>query len=59
MGVAPLVQHILIERRRLMQNGCIVSFNGKLNDERLDEQRFETPQHVKTTTAWRSDYNEI
>ena len=43
-----------------MQNGYIESFNGKLRDECLNEQWFETLHQARTTiAAWRRDYNEV
>jgi putative transposase len=42
-----------------MQNGLIESFNGKLRDECLNEQWFETLHQARTTiAAWRRHYNE-
>ena len=43
-----------------MQNGYIESFNGKLRDECLNEQWFETLLQARSTiAAWRRDYNEV
>ncbi len=43
-----------------MQNGYIVSFNGKFRDECLNEHWFETLSQVRTTISeWRQDYNEV
>ena len=54
------IRHLLIEPGKPMQNGYIESFNGKLRDECLNEQWFETLQQARTTiAAWRRDYNEV
>ena len=43
-----------------MQNGYIESFNGKLRDECLNEQWFQTLQQARFAIAvWRRDYNEV
>ncbi len=53
------VRHLLIEPGKPMQNAFIESFNGKLRDECLNEQWFETLQQARSTIAvWRRDYNE-
>ncbi len=53
------IRHLLIEPGKPMQNGFIESFNGKLRDECLNEQWFETLHQARTTiAAWRRDYNE-
>jgi putative transposase len=53
------IRHLLIEPGKPMQNGYIESFNGKLRDECLNEQWFETLHQARTTiAAWRRDYNE-
>ncbi len=50
----------LIDPGRPMQNAFIESFNGRLRDECLNEQWFETLQQARTTVAeWRRDYNEV
>ena len=54
------IRHLLIEPGKPMQNGYIESFNGKLRDECLNEQWFETLHQARTTiAAWRRDYNEV
>jgi len=54
------VRHILIEPGRPMQNGYIESFNGKLRDEFLNDNWFQTLQQARSaTTIWRQDYNEV
>jgi putative transposase len=54
------IRHILIEPGRSMQNGYIESFNGKLRDECLNDQWFETLQQARSAVAlWRQDYNEV
>jgi putative transposase len=53
------IRHLLIEPGKPMQNGYIESFNGKLRDECLNEQWFETLHQARVTiAAWRRDYNE-
>jgi len=43
-----------------MQNAFIESFNGKLRDECLNEQWFETLAQARAAiAAWRRDYNEV
>ena len=42
-----------------MQNGYVESFNGKLRDECLNENMFETLIEAKILVErWRKDYNE-
>ncbi|MBK6787717.1 MAG: transposase [Betaproteobacteria bacterium] len=54
------MRHLLIEPGKLMQNGCIESFNGKFRDECLNEHWFQTLQQARETIAhWRRDYNEV
>jgi putative transposase len=54
------IRHLLIEPGKPMQNGYIESFNGKLRDECLNEQWFETLHQARVTVAaWRRDYNEV
>ena len=54
------IRHLLIEPGKPMQNGYIESFNGKLRDECLNEQWFETLHQSRVTiAAWRRDYNEV
>ena len=41
-----------------MQNGFIVSFNGRLRDERLNAMLFSSLSHARAVLAiWRADYN--
>jgi putative transposase len=43
-----------------MQNAFIESFNGRLRDECLNEQWFESLHQARTTVAsWRRYYNEV
>jgi len=54
------IRHLLIDPGKPMQNGLIESFNGKLRDECLNEQWFETLHQARSTIAtWRRDYNEV
>jgi len=54
------IRHVLIDPGKPMQNAFIESFNGKLRDECLNEQWFETLAQARTTiAAWRRDYNEV
>jgi len=54
------IRHLLIEPGRPMQNAFIESFNGKLRDECLNEQWFETLAQARAVLAsWRRDYNEV
>ena len=54
------IRHLLIDPGKPMQNAFIESFNGKLRDECLNEQWFETLAQARTTiAAWRRDYNEV
>lgn len=54
------IRHLVIEPGKPMQNGYIESFNGKLRDECLIEQRFETLLESRATVAARrQDYNEV
>lgn len=42
------------------QNGFIESFNGKLRDELLNEEVFESLNHARKLLArWRTDYNTV
>lgn len=48
-----------IQPGKPMQNGTIESFNGKLRDECLNENMFETLLEAKVLVErWRRDYNE-
>lgn len=48
-----------IQPGKPMQNGYIESFNGKLRDECLNENMFETLAEAKVLVErWRKDYNE-
>ena len=54
------IRHILIEPGRPMHNGYIESFNGKLRDEFLNDNWFQTLRQTRSATAiWRQDYNEV
>ena len=54
------VRHIFIQPGRRMQNSYIVGFNGKLREECLNEQWFETlPQARERIAEWRRNYNEV
>ena len=54
------VRHILIEPGRPMHNVYIESFNGKLRDEFLNDNWFQTLNQARSATAiWRQDYNEV
>ena len=54
------IRHILIQPGRPMQNGYIESFNGKIRDESLNEQRFQSlPEDRNCIAEWRKDYNEV
>ena len=54
------IRHLLIDPGKPMQNAFIESFNGRLRDECLNEQWFETLQQARTTIAeWRRDFNEV
>ncbi|TAN24602.1 MAG: transposase [Acidobacteria bacterium] len=45
---------------RLMQNGFIESFNGRMRDECLNLHEFATVPHLRAVvTAWRADYNQV
>ena len=49
-----------IEPGKPMQNGFVESFNGKLRNECLDANLFNTLSEARTTIqAWRNDYNTI
>jgi putative transposase len=53
------IRHLLIAPGKPMQNGYIESFNGKLRDECLNEQWFETLHQARNAiAAWRRDDNE-
>ena len=43
-----------------MQNGFVESFNGKLRDECLNEEVFDSLAHARSILGrWRHDYNHI
>lgn len=43
-----------------MQNGFMVSFNGRLRDKCLDETLFTSLAHAKfVLDAWRNDHNHV
>ena len=53
------IQWRYIQPGKPMQNGYIESFNGKLRDECLNENMFETLAEAKVIVErWRNDYNE-
>lgn len=42
-----------------MQNGFVDSFNGRMRDELLNEQLFDTLRHARNlVAAWRDDFND-
>ena len=42
------------------ENGCIESFNGKLRDELLNGEIFDTVLKAKVLTeGWRQEYNHV
>ena len=48
-----------IEPGKPVQNSYIESFNGKIRDECLNENWFETMEEAKTLIEmWRKDYNQ-
>ncbi|OJW94081.1 MAG: transposase [Alicycliphilus sp. 69-12] len=54
------VRHLLNDAGCPTQNAYIESFNGKLRDECLNEQWFETLVQARQEVArWRRDYNEV
>lgn len=53
------IKWVYIQPGKPMQNGYIESFNGKLRDECLNENMFETVTEAKIVVErWRKDYNE-
>lgn len=53
------VNQILIQPGKPMQNGHVESFNGKLRDECLNENIFESIKDARVIVEdWRKDYNE-
>jgi transposase InsO family protein len=54
------VETLYITPGSLWEKGYIESFNGKLRDERLDRELFDTLWEVKVLTErWRQTYNRI
>lgn len=54
------VQTLFIEPGSPWENGCIESFNGKLRDELLNGETFETMLEAKVLSErWRVNYNTI
>ena len=44
---------------KLMQNGLLVSFNGRMRDKCLNEHLFDTLPHARhLIAAWYDDYNQ-
>jgi putative transposase len=51
---------LFITPGRLWENGYIESFNGKLRDELVDRELFDTLWEVKVLVErWRQTYNRI
>ena len=54
------VKTLYIEPSSPWENGCVESLNGKLRDELLNREVFETLQEVRVLIArWREHYNAI
>jgi transposase InsO family protein len=54
------VKTLFIERGSPWENGYIESFNGKLRDELLNREVFNTLTEAKVLIeAWRKEYNEV
>ena len=54
------VRTLYIEPGSPWENGCIESFNGKLRDELLNMEIFDTLGEAKVLVErWRRDYNQI
>ena len=60
LGPAELIDRLLIEPGRPMQNSYIESFNGKFRDECLNEHWFTSLAQARAVIAeWRRDYNQV
>ena len=54
------VEHVFTDPGRLMQNGYIESFNGKLRAECLNQNWFKNlPKAKEIIGDWRQEYNRI
>lgn len=54
------VKTLFIEPSSPWENGCIESFNGKLRDELLNREIFDTLLEAKVLTErWRQEYNTV
>jgi len=54
------VQTLFIEPGSPWENGYIESFNGRLRDEHLNRERFDTLLEAQVLTEmWRNEYNQI
>ena len=51
----------LVDRaRQPLENGCVESFNGKLRDELLNREAFDTPLEAQVLVErWRRHYNAV
>lgn len=55
---AKQIDHIFIDPGKPMQNGYIESFNGRLRDECLNQNRFKNVSHAREIISlWRDEYN--
>jgi transposase InsO family protein len=43
---------------KLMQNGYVESFSGRMGDELLNETLFLNLEHARVVIAWAQDYNQ-
>ena len=51
---------LFIERGSPWENGCVESFNGKLRDELLNREVFDTLIEARVLIGqWRQEYNEF
>jgi putative transposase len=51
---------LFIEKASPWENGYVESFNGKMRDELLDREAFDTLQEAKVLTSrWRDEYNHV
>ena len=54
------VKTLYIEKRSPWENGYVESFNGKLRDELLDREIFDTVLEARVLTSrWRDEYNRV